>query len=130
MKKTIMFFSAIIISAFILFGFQNSDLINTLDNEVITIENQEISNSSSIYHITPNDLLNGERKCGEGKCGEGKCGKDKAKAEKKVTKEVEEVIEKNVEKENVEEIRKKLAVIQPKLRKLVVVDQKMKTMVS
>ena len=87
MKKSIMFLSAIVISAFILFGFQNSDFNNTLDDKVIIIENQDLSNNSSSYILT-NNLF------GESKCGAGKCGGDKAKAEKKVVKEVKEVIEK------------------------------------
>jgi uncharacterized low-complexity protein len=81
MKKTILFFSLIIVGTFIMFGFRASENITNNENIVNTIDNQ-ISTSGEINYQIPNSQRVISDKCGTGKCGAGKT-KNASKAESK-----------------------------------------------
>lgn len=80
MKKTFMLFSILLIGAFVLFGFQASDIQSIQSDNSIEIEKQQVISNSEIYHISA--ISNGMYKCGEGKCGEGKAEKKSEKTQK------------------------------------------------
>lgn len=80
MKKTILFFSLILIGAFAMFGFQKSINVNSDNN--IKVEAQQPTNDGYVYEINSVTNIKDEAKCGDGKCGEGKCGDGKAAGKK------------------------------------------------
>jgi len=96
MKKTILFFSLLLVGTFIMFSFQKSDNLVKTDNNSINIEKQAThqDNTFSMNANFWNDKCGGgshkskkaasksDSKCGEGKCGSGKCGDGKASGKK------------------------------------------------
>ena len=80
LNKSILFFSFLLVSAFVMFGFQSKDVKTTHDNTEKIIK----ANSLNIQSVKANAFSDkcGAGKCGKGnkaakamKCGAGKCGK-------------------------------------------------------
>jgi len=96
MKKTILFFSLIIVGTFIMFGFRTLGNISNNENIVNTIDNQNSTSGEINYQISNSERVISDKcgagKCGTGKskkasktdskCGAGKCGDGKSKGKK------------------------------------------------
>ncbi len=75
MKKTILFFSLLLVGAMVMFGFQKAETTNINTNKEISIQKRSISDNISTFKMVNHNIA-------EDKCGAGKCGGSKAKRAK------------------------------------------------